>query len=339
VSTIFALALLAGAPEAGPAVGFEWDAPAQCPTADEVEAMVHERVGAPVHEDGQARLDVIARVRRSDDGGWALRLWVIDEDGTHRRDLEDDDCAVLAEAAATMVAVFVAPQQPEPEPKPEPEPDPDPEPEPEPEPTPEPKPEPAPEPAPVPTGRRLGGDLRAHGHFELGALRGPAGGFALAGNLDLGRARIELVARGSFAPPIQLAGGGSAALQLWSAGLRGGFVPRWDRVELSLTGGLDVGALSARAADIPAARGGNVAWAAAVLGPALVVRPVPRLGLWLGVDGWVAILRPRIVLDDGTDVHQPAPGGFRASLGLSVRFGDGAIKDSPARRQPTSEAR
>jgi len=104
--------------------------------------------------------------------------------------------------------------------------------------------------------------------------------------------------------------------------VRAGWVPRWGRVELPLTAGLELGALTAQAAGVPSARAGAIAWAAAVVSPTLVVRPVPRLGLWLGVEGTVNLLRPRVELDDGTRIHQPAVGGFRASLGISVRFGN-----------------
>jgi hypothetical protein len=324
VLSALALSVLVGAPAPSPSVGFEWDAPAQCPSAEAVEALVVDRVGAPLREGEGDRLDVIARVRRTDDGRFAMRVWIIDTNGTHRRDVEDADCALLAEAAATMVAVFV-----EPEPQPEPEPGPQPEAKPAPEPEPGPQPEAKPAPAPQPRGPALGGDLRALGHFDLGTLPGPAGGFGLAGNVDIGRARLELLGRATFAGELPIPGG-TAAMQLWSAGLRGGFVPRWGRVELALMVGIDVGALSARAAAVPAARGGNVAWAAVVASPGVVFRPHPRVGLWAAVDGYVALLRPRIVLDDGTHVHQPAPGGFRASAGIGVRFG---VTDPGGRRQ------
>jgi hypothetical protein len=326
-----ALAAFVGAPAPSPSVGFEWDAPADCPSAEDVEALVAERVGAPLREGEGDRLDVIARVRRADDGRFTMRVWIIDATGTHRRDVDDADCALLAEAAATMVAVFV---QPEPSPEPEPEPKPEPERAPEPKPEPERDPPASPPRDATPRGPGLAGDLRALGVFDLGTLPGPAGGFGVAGNLDIGRARLELHGRATFAGELAIPGG-TAATQLWSASMRGGFVPRWGKIELALMAGIDVGALSARAAGVPAARGGNVAWAAIVASPGLVFRPHPRLGLWAAVDGYVALLRPRIVLDDGSRVHQPAPGGFRASAGIGVRFG---VTDRAGSRQPSRRA-
>jgi hypothetical protein len=317
-----------------PSLGFEWDAPAECPSAADVEARVAARVGAPLREGDGARLDVIARVRRDEAGNFAMRVWIIDERRTHRRDVVDADCDLLADAAATVVAVFVAPQvEPEPDAR-------EPRPDPEPVVTPAPVVRPAPA-TPDPVARRrtrvVGGDLRVLGHAELGTLRGVGGGAGVGGNLDIARARLELLARGTFAAGVPL-DPGAVAMRLWTVGVRAGFVPRWGRVELALMGGIEVGALAARGSGLPSARRGRVASSSLVAGPSVGFRPHPRVGLWLGLDGFVNLLRPRIVLDDGTLVHRPAPGGVRVSAGVGVRLGrDARLTEPRARRPPIGE--
>ncbi len=276
-----------------------------------------------------------------------MRLWVIDETGTHRRDVEDEDCALLAEAAATMVAVFVAPQEVQ-SPSPESgEPDPESSPSESSDVEPgevEPSGPGASPPKSVPGDTRVrarrelrvGGDLRGHGHLGAGTLPGPAGGFSVAGNVDVRRLRIELLAGGTFTPQLTVREG-RVSLRSWRAGLAGGFVPGWGRWEFPVTAGLEAGALVARGDGLQVERGGAVAWASLVLSPSAVFRPRPRLGLWLGLRGHVAVLRPRIVLDDGSVVHRPGAGGIRATVGVSVRLGSST--DRGPRRQPTTESR
>jgi hypothetical protein len=89
-------------------IGFEWDAPEQCPDEEQVYAMVSERMPASLHESG-ARLDVIARVRETPDKKWSLRVWFITDDGTKTRDLVDEDCQLLADAVAILVAARLQP--------------------------------------------------------------------------------------------------------------------------------------------------------------------------------------------------------------------------------------
>ncbi|MEM6290514.1 MAG: hypothetical protein AAGA54_04585 [Myxococcota bacterium] len=338
-----ALVLLALAPD----VGFEWDAPSQCPSEVAVAEMVRARVGAPVREGETARLDAIARVRRTDDGRWALRLWVIDEEGTHRRDVEDESCALLAETAATMVAMFVAPSpdrvpesvEPEPAEPVEPEPAST-------QPVPKPAapvaevevtPQPRPSTPPDTELRPLLGQLRVLAHAGVGLLPGGYGGVGLGGTLGWSGLRVDVRGRGAWTSAARVQSGGQVRLQSYGGGAAAGWAFSTGRVQVPVLAGFDVGALVGRGDGLATERSGSVGWATASLRPAVTVRWGPRVGLWASAEGFVSLLRPSVRLDDGTSVFRMPAGGGAVSLGVVFFFA--ADTESRGQRQPRREGR
>lgn len=79
-----------------------WRAPADCPRAAEVEARVATLLGGSAS--AAAELRVVGEVRR-DGQRWVLRLVARRGGGAQRRTLYHEDCAVLGEAAALLVAL------------------------------------------------------------------------------------------------------------------------------------------------------------------------------------------------------------------------------------------
>ncbi len=301
--------------------------------------MVRERVGAPVRSADGARLNAIARVRETETGGWALRLWVIDDEGTHRRDVEDESCVLLAEAAATMVAVFVEPEveaEAEPEPEPEPEAEPEPEVKPQSEPSRRPPGSDVPRPTPPTAVHPFTGQIRLAGQGGFGLLPAGFGGAEVGGTLGWSGLRVDVRGRGLFTSPARVSSGGSVRLQSWGAGLAAGWAMGRGRVQFPLLAGIDAGALRGRGDGLSVERRGAVGWATANLRPAVTVRWGRRVGVWASLEGFVSLLRPAVTLDDGTRVFGMPRGGGSISLGIVFFFG--ADTDSPPVRQPRLES-
>lgn len=69
-------------------------------------------------------------------------------------------------------------------------------------------------------------------------------------------------------------------------------------------------------------------WIAATIGPVLAIAVARRLGFFAGIDGVVALRRPRFAIRERADategeiVFRPRAGGVRVWLGFGVRFAD-----------------
>ena len=61
-------------------------------------------------------------------------------------------------------------------------------------------------------------------------------------------------------------------------------------------------------------------WAAALLGPGVVVRVAPRVALWLEPDVVVALTRPAFEVGHSQGLFRAGIGGGRAMAGLEVRL-------------------
>jgi hypothetical protein len=118
--------------------------------------------------------------------------------------------------------------------------------------------------------------------------------------------------------------GGTAAIggvfQAGALELRGCPVLRRGSVAVPLCVGLQVGAMEGRG------RGSGLAsttterspWLAATVGAAVAWRPRGRVGLWLGADAIVALLRPTFVTAGGVQVHQASRFGGQVLAGIEV---------------------
>jgi hypothetical protein len=332
-----------------PRVEFRWDAPeGDCPTEAQVLARVEALLGGAVEASRDERLTAIARVRRENDGRWDLRLWTVTDEATRFRSIHGESCAVVAEAGALIAAMAIDPEvlsrattndaalraaqdaeatTGDDEPLPMEEPQPEPEPlESKTKPMPEPaiRPSPEPEPAPVPVRdapARLGA-VRAGIGVDWGPLPGVGAALELRGALLLRRWRFDLV--GSYLPPRRAVFDDrpdeGISTQLVAAGLRIG--PWWSlaTVDLTVSLGLESGAMLGRGFGLTRNERESVLWAAALLEPGLVWRFSQRLGLAVSVTGFVPLVRSRFTIDSRGEVWRPSPVTVRAHAGLEVRL-------------------
>ncbi len=303
-------------------------------------AQLEALLGGPLAERRGDRLTAIARVRQEPGGQWDLRLWTVSDEGTLQRSLRHDRCDMLARAGVLIAAMAIDPlaqermldgdavgavaAKAEPvvgdEPPPVPEPAPVPEPEAKPEATPEPqvvKQSPAP-----PRARALRGALRVSGGLAFGDLPGVGATLRLTPALVWPRVRIELeaaygpVRRARFDDRPEV----GADLQLAAAALRACPLFRRKRLELAVCAGLEMGAMYGRGVGFALATDGRLLWAALHLMPALFVVVHPRAALFFAVEGQVALVRPRFVVEGFGAVYRALPGGARGLLGVEVRF-------------------
>lgn len=193
---------------------------------------------------------------------------------------------------------------------------------------------PPPTPSPVPGDRPT---LRAR-KLQLGLRLGAGLGFTrlLPGPhaaLDLGLGlegrgwRVELA--GLFVPPVRGVAasdpGIGGVFRLGAGELRGCAVPglRGRPLVFPLCVGLQLGAMHGRGegSGLPVQQSARSPWVATRFGGALRWRPrAGRVGLWLGLDAIVALIRPAFVTAGGVPVHEAARVGGQASLGLEIRL-------------------
>nr|MBA3546976.1 hypothetical protein [Nannocystis sp.] len=104
--------LLAAAPVTAPADGLQWTAPPGCPDRAGFAAAIERRLRRPLAP-GEAQIE--AQVVR--DRGYTLLLRLSVGTRSEVREVHDETCAALADAAAVLVAAAVEPptsQEPEP---------------------------------------------------------------------------------------------------------------------------------------------------------------------------------------------------------------------------------
>ena len=105
------LASLLGARTARAAFELEWSAPAECPSADFVQAEVEKVVGRPWRELGQRWQSAQARVT-PEGGGYRLRVAVVNHAGSaSERDVLAASCTEAAEAAVAIFATGMAAEE------------------------------------------------------------------------------------------------------------------------------------------------------------------------------------------------------------------------------------
>ena len=319
--SLFALLLAASAPAD---VELRWTAPPECPDAAAVEARVAEYTAGV--EPAEA-IAVDATVEPIGER-WRLRLVVVRGEARDERVLEDAACEGLAESAAVLVAIAIAPELMGARPIEE---------------TPPPvvvAPPPvqeapaanagdhtvAPsEPPPPPPRRRepTHVSLRASGGASVGWL--PIGGdVALALALYWRWLRLELV--GAYGPRrlirFEDLDSSGADVSGWTLGARGCGVlhaTRW--LDVPLCGGIEAGQLIARPVRLDAGRVGRPAWVAGVVAPALRFVVHPRVALWLSPELLIAFVRARVsVANERVPLFDSAGAGARLHAGIELRF-------------------
>jgi hypothetical protein len=322
------MALLTVAPELDPPTSryeLSWDAPAQCPSVEQVRARVDELlVVAPAEGEAiAAEVQVVAS-----EAGFVASLRLRSGEREGLRELGDPDCRELAEALALIIALAVDPElmsrepvDEEPEPitaeQPEPideQPDPvDEQPDPKEE---EPDPiEDAPRPEPPSTTRLRGFGLALRGGAAF-AIIAPASARVQLSGSSFGRWwRAELGVSTSIPQPIDI-----GRFSITAAELRGCFVPERRAVEFPLCVGVEAGAMTGVGRE-GGGRRATAPWLAASPGVGVSwVLLQDRLALDLRADALLPIVRPAFASDEGRLLLR-AGFGAQVLAGLEVRFG------------------
>jgi hypothetical protein len=300
------------------AAPLRWEAPAECPSAAQVQAKIEEHLGAPLStvEIAWSAAGTITR----DESGFSLALAIETPDGRHDRPLHDpNDCAVVTDAAALLIAIALDPEAADPA-------------------TPTAEQEavaaetratvPPLSPAPVsPPPRavdrspRVRGAVGAAGGLDLGTL--PRIAPAVHGSVALlfRRARVGVVGSfGSVSHHELPRTPGAASVSWWSLGVEGGPVLRARAFEFPLLFGAEAGQLHARPIDLFAPQRQRAPWAAVLVLPGAAYVPVPWLSVVARVGVAVPLAHPRFQVEGLGEIHRPAWVALRASVGIELRF-------------------
>jgi hypothetical protein len=297
----------------------EWHAPAECPDDAAVEARVGDMLGATTtNASERATADVVG-----DHEGWTVEIATFIDGAKQTRSLRADDCAVLAEAVAVVVAVALDPvavatsEAREQGPR-------------VPEPTIETPPTsarevdrapPQPRRTSAPPRRTWTFGLRVAGGYGIGTAPGGTGLVGLALFAQTGRARIEIEGRW-YGPREILDDGTGARTQLGTAAALGCLELGRAVVTAPLCLGFEAGALRARGLRLPDPIVVNFPWAAPVARAALAARVHARVRMWLALEGAVLVVRPQLQqgFDDPEVLWQAPPVAARVMLGVEVRW-------------------
>jgi hypothetical protein len=325
----------------GPADGIEWTAPRQCPAASMVSARF---VDLTDRGDALAGLDASASVEARGDGRFVATVRLRGVDAGFERVVVADDCALLAEAVALVLAVHADalavatstepilqhPQRSDAKiPLPAPRRD---------------RPTaaadratPAEPDAPDTRAQRdqaarpasasaVRGALRLAGGVAVPLLPEPAATFDVEASLLVRRLRFEALGIYAFEQPARLdlddvdAG---ADIDLAGGGLRIAFVPAVGRFEFPLHAGIVVGDMRARGRGVRNPRTRHGLWVAADAGAGLAFVATPRVAIALRPSLIVALRRPTFgvrVDDEDRALFEPGVAGFRVTLGPQLRF-------------------
>lgn len=332
IASLFSVLLLDPASAAG--LELRWQTEPACVETRALSGRVAQLLGSPPPE---ARLTLAAE-RRGE--GWRISLELEPSGQGLHRTLEGRDCATLTEAVALVVAVQLDPVavagsvgwEPAVAPTVDAEPEPlIPVP-------PEAEEPPGPERSPVeprgadprpPVSRpgdrarlRPRGLLSVAAVGELGVLPRGAAAFELAGGLGWPRAQLELGGLASVGPDgvserLATVGG---RFRLFTGVLRGCGVPRRDRVELPLCGGLELGDLRASGVGVLRPSTVDALWLAAVASarPQWVLTPWLVMGARLDV--LVPLRRHRFAIAEAGLVHEVDPVAVRLGVHVELRL-------------------
>lgn len=341
------------------AIEVRWRAPPECPDEARVRAAIERHVGRRLTEIHDRSLSIVATTHRAI-SHWSLTIFTVTPEGTQERSLRySHGCSPLADAAAVLIAMTIDPEvirrldpaalelltidkdpsSPEPAPTPGPEPPPV-------APAPAPAvalpPQVAAPPSPPPAAirapslvsvtprRRVDprGAARIVGGLDYGDLPGVGGGLHAALALRLGHFQAEIIGGGWLPRSLHLTpGNASARFDLWTLGLRGGYVARSGRrLEIPLLVGLEAGQIHVRGVQLAIANDNRSLWFAITLSPGIAFVPRRFLAIVLGVDILIPATRTRFVVAGAVEIFRPQPAGVRAVLGLEFRFPTGDVR-------------
>jgi hypothetical protein len=313
------------------ALSLEWNAPATCPSP----ARLDEGLRLALREPPREPIRVVAEVVAHGDG-FVAEVLVETPWGSSRRHIEASECSAIADTTLLIAVIAADPLAialGEPAPTVRPEPLPVDDPQQLPEPTvapiapifaPRVTVSPPPRPAPAPAARSRSkprGIVRLEGTFGLGLVPQPSGAFGGALGVQWRHAELGLTALWFPARTTRpVPSGAFARIGLVTVGPYGcGFLgsPVWSA---GLCGSVEVGAMSGQGRDVDQPRTEVRPWFGLSAGPRLRWSPHPRVGLVLGLDGVAVAYRPLFVIANEGDVYRSGIAGFRARLGIEVRW-------------------
>ena len=91
-------------------VEIAWTAPADCPTAPDVEASIRDLLGRPPHLSDGRNLEVKARAERKHDRWWSGTIETRLGTTTGSRTIATESCRAIADATALIVALMIDPE-------------------------------------------------------------------------------------------------------------------------------------------------------------------------------------------------------------------------------------
>ncbi len=294
-----------------------WEAPAECPDLDGVKRYAERLLGQPLDRLRGKSIAARGKVQRSDHGNWQLDLVIVVGEHVEEERLTAKKCRALADAMALKVALACDPlavveavEPPDPV-------------------TTQPSLPLAPPARPAQQGmmmvesskrQKLG--LRAMGGAGFGQLPGVSPGAALYASLQLRAFRVELGAQyyvGGEARYANLPSVG-AELDLASATARACLTPGTGRWSFPVCAGFEVGVMRGKGFGVATTSRDSSMWGAVVVGPALRFSVSESLGLWLGADAVLPVLRPGFHMRNLDTLYVVPAGGSRALGGLEMNF-------------------
>lgn len=171
------------------------------------------------------------------------------------------------------------------------------------------------------------GWLRLHAAAGIAQLPGFDGRFGLGGGVGWKWLRAEAIAALSLPREVRATENdvGARMLAFDVAARVGGSTS--GRIAVGGMAGVEIGALRATGLDVDSPQTAGDVWIAATLGPIVTIAIARRLAFFAGLDGVVALRRPRFAIrertasSDGEIVFRPRAGGARVWIGFGVRFG------------------
>ena len=322
-----------------------WDAPPPCPSRSELETAIAANLGRALDARDAGALTARAAAHRLADGRWQLSLTIEPRDAPPvARTVLAEQCGLLAEAAALLIAVAIDPElaggaprqamisptsrdpigvplaasaelQPTTEVKPTTDTSPTTGPLPA-------RPRPSPPASTRPQRWPMRAVISAAAVLDVGALPSPAPGLQVRVGLLARRLRAEVGVVHLFERPARIAGvDGGGDLRLTAAQLQA--CPRFARarLELPVCAGLELGAMHGEGVGLPGATTDRVVWLAFIADGRVLWAPVPRFafGVQLGLAAPLLAARFRVNGLAG-DLHRAAPVSLRGALAIELRF-------------------
>jgi hypothetical protein len=282
---------------------------------DEIERLL----GQSLNVARRQELLLDARVTGDAEAGYAVRLQVTTSAGAYERNLRHTDCGKLAEGAALVMALAIDPERvaargasepPEEDSPPETA-------------APAEPPPPAPEPTPADEPSEQGGDVGLFALAGAGVL--PSSGAGLA--LDVGfrsGSHFRLAVVGSYWFPrtkeIPEQEGAAIRLRLWTAGLRGCWLPGSGEIELSVCLGPEAGRVTGEGRGVEDSSSEADWHSALILGGGAALAVAEPLWIAAGVEGGPVLGRPRFGVEEWDGDYQAEPWTLRALIGALVRL-------------------